>query len=56
LWGDASTAPKSLFRAHADGTGWTGVDTGNDFGWSGPRVDDTAAYYFHAGALLKRLK
>ncbi len=56
MWGDASTAPKGLFRANADGTGWTGVDTGNDFGWSGPRVDDMAAYYFHAGALLKRLK
>ena len=44
------------FRAMADGTGWTGVDTGADSNWVGPRVDDTAVYYFHAGALLKRLK
>jgi len=56
LWGDGTSAPKGLFRAKADGTGWTAVDTGSDFSWFGPRVDDTAVYYFHAGALLKRLK
>jgi hypothetical protein len=56
IWGDGSNRPKGLFRSQADGTGWTGVDTANDFSWFGPRVDDTAAYYFHAGALLKRLK
>jgi hypothetical protein len=33
------------------------VETGSDLTvWSGPRVDDTAVFYFHAGALLKRLK
>jgi len=56
IWGDGTNRPKGLFRALADGTGWTGVDTGSDFNWFGPRVDDTAVYYFHAGALLKRLK
>jgi len=56
IWGDGSNAPKGLFRAAADGTGFTAVDTGGDFSWFGPRVDDSAVYYFHAGALLKRLK
>ncbi len=56
IWGDGTNRPKGLFRALADGTGFTGVDTGSDFNWFGPRVDDTAVYYFHAGALLKRLK
>ena len=56
IWGDGSNRPKGLFRSQADGTGWTGVDTANDSTWFGPRVDDSAAYYLHAGALLKRLK
>jgi hypothetical protein len=56
MWGDGSNRPRGLFRAEADGTGWAAVDTGSDFNWFGPRVDDTAAYYFHAGALLKKLK
>jgi List-Bact-rpt repeat protein len=57
MWGDGSNGPKGLFRANADGSGFAAVDTGgNDFTWFGPRVDNTAAYYMHAGALLKRLK
>jgi Divergent InlB B-repeat domain len=56
IWGDGTAGPKGLFRAGADGSGFTAVDTGSDFNWFGPRVDDTAVYYFHAGALLKRLK
>ncbi len=57
MWGGGTNnQPNGLFRALADGTGWTGVDTGSDFNWYGPRVDDTAVYYLHAGALLKRLK
>jgi List-Bact-rpt repeat protein len=56
VWLDGSTGPKGVFRANADGTGWAGVDTSTDYNWSTLRVDDTAAYYFHAGALLKRLK
>ena len=57
-WMDSSnSASKGLFHANADGSGFTAVDTGSDLTvWSGPRVDDTAVFYFHAGALLKRLK
>jgi hypothetical protein len=57
-WMDATSgASKGLFRANADGTAFTAVETGSDLTvWSGPRVDETAAFYFHAGALLKRLK
>ena len=46
-----------LFRANADGSSWTAVDTGADTTtWGALRVDDTAVYYFHGGALIKRLK
>jgi hypothetical protein len=57
-WTDSTVAANNgLFRANADGSGFAAVDTGSDpTVWSGPRVDDTAVYYFHAGALLKRLK
>jgi hypothetical protein len=57
-WMDSTGGPtKGLFHANADASGFTAVDTGADLAvWSGPRVDDTAVYYFHAGALLKRLK
>jgi hypothetical protein len=57
-WMDTTNAAsKGLFHANADGTAFTAVETGSDLTvWSGPRVDDTAAFYFHAGALLKRLK
>ncbi|MFL5311333.1 MAG: InlB B-repeat-containing protein [Myxococcales bacterium] len=56
IWGDGSNRPQGLFRSQADGTAFTAVDTANDTNWFGPRVDDTAVYYFHAGALLRRLK
>jgi uncharacterized repeat protein (TIGR02543 family) len=57
-WMDTTNgASKGLFHANADGTDFTALETGSDLTvWSGPRVDDTAAFYFHAGALLKRLK
>lgn len=57
-WMDTTnSATKGLFHANADGSGFTAVETGSDLTtWSGPRVDDTAVFYFHAGALLKRLK
>jgi hypothetical protein len=45
-----------LFRANADGSSWTAVDTTDDTMWGALRVDDTAVYYFHGGALIKRLK
>lgn len=52
----AYNSSNGIFRANADGTGWTAVDSGTDQGWGALRVDDTAAYYFHSGALIKRLK
>ena len=48
--------PHGLFRANADGSGWGAIETSPDRIWRGPRVDDTAIYYFHAGALLRRNK
>jgi hypothetical protein len=47
----------SVVAADQDPTGGiTGVDVNDDFNWGGPRVDDDAVYYLHAGSLLKRLK
>jgi hypothetical protein len=54
-WGFAYTG-NGIYRANADGSGWTAVDTGDDTVWAPLRVDDTAIYYFHGGALIKRLK
>ena len=56
MWTDNTSAPKGLFRSAADGSGFAAVDTSGDLNWFGPRVDATAVYYIHAGALLKRLK
>lgn len=56
FWIGSPTNADGLFRANANGTGFTAVDTSADSAWAGPRVDDTAVYYFHAGALLRRLK
>jgi len=53
---DNSSQSHGLFRANADGSAWTAIDTAADTTWIGPRVDDTAIYYFHAGALLRRNK
>jgi hypothetical protein len=47
---------QGLFSANADGTGWKAIETSSDFNWSGPRVDDNYIFYFHAGALYRRLK
>jgi len=55
-FGSPPVTPNGLFRANADGTRFASVDTAFDYSWSGPRVDDTAVYYFHEGALLRRLK
>ena len=51
-----SNPTNGIFQANPDGTGLKAVDSGQDFSWYGPRVDDTAIFYYHAGALLKRLK
>jgi hypothetical protein len=56
FWAGSSNGSNGLFRANAGGTGFTAVDTATDYSWMGPRVDDSAVYYFHGGALLKRLK
>jgi hypothetical protein len=45
-----------IFRVNADGTGFGAVDSSNDATWNGLAVDDTAVYYFHAGAIIRRLK
>jgi hypothetical protein len=57
LWvGSGINNGNGLFSVNADGTSFTAVDTSGDYFWSGPRVDDTAVYYVHNGALLRRLK
>jgi hypothetical protein len=50
------SSPYGIFRANADGTGFHAVDTSNDTGWLGLRVDDVALYYWHSGAVIRRLK
>ena len=50
------SSPYGIFRANADGTGFHAVDTSNDGGWLGLRVDDVAVYYWHSGAVIRRLK
>ena len=56
-WRDGTNATlQGIFSARADGTGWTPVDSGSDPYWYGPRVDDKYIFYFHAGALYRRLK
>jgi hypothetical protein len=32
------------------------VDTSNDSSWLSLRVDDVAVYYWHGGAVIRRLK
>lgn len=56
-WHDNSGSTlQGLFRANADGTGFAALDSGTDPFWYGPRVDDNYLFYFHAGALYRRLK
>ena len=52
--GDSS--PYGIFRANADGTGFRAVDSSNDRSWLALRVDDVAVYYWHSGAVIRRLK
>jgi hypothetical protein len=49
-------APYGIFRANADGTGFAAVDSSNETSWYALRVDDQAVYYFHGGAIIRRLK
>jgi hypothetical protein len=56
-WVDVDSAvPQGLFRSDAAGTAWTAIETSGDTYWGGPRVDDKYIFYFHAGALYRRLK
>jgi hypothetical protein len=55
-WNWLGGAPYGIFRANADGTGFAAVDTSSDSSWNGLRVDDTALYYAHSGAIIRRLK
>ena len=55
-WNWLNGAPYGIFSANADGTGLTAIDTSSDSDWHGPRVDDTALYYVHDGAIIRRLK
>jgi hypothetical protein len=49
-------APYGIFRANADGSAPAAVDSSNDNAWNALRVDDNAVYYFHGGAVIRRLK
>jgi len=49
-------APYGIFRSNADGSGFAAVDTSNETTWYALRVDDTAVYYFHGGAIIRRLR
>jgi len=53
---DGSATPQGLYSANADGTGAAAIETSADSNWSPPRVDDNYIFYFHAGALYRRLK
>jgi hypothetical protein len=56
MWTGPGPGPQGLFRANADGSGFAAVDTSSDQRLIGPRVDDTAVYYWQDDTLLKRLK
>ncbi|MFN2550138.1 MAG: hypothetical protein ABR567_22170 [Myxococcales bacterium] len=54
-WNDQS--PRNghgLFRANADGTACTPLETSGDSTWSATHADANAVYYFHGGALFAR--
>jgi len=52
----SGSSPYGIFRANADGAGFHAVDTSNDGSWLGLRVDGVAVYYWHSGAVIRRLK
>jgi hypothetical protein len=58
VWNFGLTSVNGLYRSNGDGTGFAAVDGpyADDNSWGGPRVDGAAVYYFHGGALLRRLK
>ena len=54
-WADGAS-PYGVFRSNADGSGFAAVDSGSDEYWAGVRADDVAVYYWHQGAIIRRLK
>ena len=50
------SGPYGIFRANADGSGYQAIDSSSETDWFGVRVDDTAVYYWHGGAIIRRLK
>ena len=56
-WNSSGGSPPfGIFQVNSDGTGFAPVDTSNDPEWRAVRVDDVAVYYWHAGAIIRRLK
>jgi hypothetical protein len=59
-WNNAGSyngqSPNGIFSVFFDGANAKTWATGSDQNWHGPRVDGTAVYYWHAGALLRQLK
>jgi len=55
-WNWTGSSPYGIFSAKADGSGFRAVDTSSDSSWYTLRVDDTAVYYWHSGAIIRRLK
>ena len=53
---DLAPGAQGLFRANADGTAWTAIESSSDVYWGGVRADDNYIFYFHAGALYRRMK
>jgi hypothetical protein len=54
-WSNGAS-PYGIFRSNADGSGFATVDSASDHDWYGVRVDDVAVYYYHHGAIIRRLK
>jgi len=52
----SATQRRSESSAPMRRTGEQAVDTSNDQSWFGVRVDDIAVYYWHNGAVIRRLK
>ena len=47
---------QGLFRANADGSGWTPIESGYDREYHGVRVDDKYVFYTHHGVIYRRFK
>ena len=56
-WHDGTgSAMQGLFRNAADGSAFKAIETSVDASWYGLKVDDKYMYYFHDGALYRRLR